>query len=152
MKNPQLKGLAFELAVTWLKLAAEVEKHGVIQASRASWSWSQPSTMQRAPANMHSQQTANLTGSRKPPPVKEAERAADLSERQKAVLSALRANVSENNLAEVRATPLAKAAHIPVGSLHSVLTSLEKKQLIRTDRPRSAKAPAIYQILDVRKG
>jgi hypothetical protein len=26
MKNPQLKGLAFELAATWLKLAAEVEK------------------------------------------------------------------------------------------------------------------------------
>jgi hypothetical protein len=26
MKNPQLKGLALELAVTWLKLAAEVEK------------------------------------------------------------------------------------------------------------------------------
>jgi hypothetical protein len=48
--------------------------------------------------------------------IKEAERAADLSERQQAVLRTLRANVSENNLAEVRATPLAKAAEIPLGS------------------------------------
>ena len=77
--------------------------------------------------------------------------ATDLSERQQAVLSALRANMDENNLAEVRAAPLAKAAHIPLGSLHSVLTSLEKKQLIRTKRPGSATAPASYQILKAPK-
>jgi hypothetical protein len=98
---------------------------------------------QSANSQSHGQQEAAT--------IKEAERAADLSERQKAVLSALRANTDKNNFAEVRTAPLAKAAHIPVGSLHSVLSSLEKKQLIRTKRPGSATAPASYQILDAPK-
>jgi uncharacterized membrane protein len=100
-------------------------------------------------ANSQSQRPEESAALRKEEAAEEP--AADLSERQQAVLSALRANMDENKLAEVRAAPLAKAAHIPVGSLHSVLTSLEKKQLIRTNRPGSAKAPASYQILDAPK-
>jgi uncharacterized membrane protein len=72
----------------------------------------------------------------------------DLSERQQAVLSALHAKMNENNLVEERAAPLAKSAQIPLGSLHSILASLEKKQLIRTNRPGSARSPAIYEVLD----
>ena len=46
-----------------------------------------------------------------------------------------------------KAATLAEAAHIPLGSLHSVLQSLEKKQLIKTARAGSARAPAVYQVL-----
>ena len=46
-----------------------------------------------------------------------------------------------------KAATLADAARIPLGSLHSVLQSLEKKQLIKTARAGSARAPAVYQVL-----
>ncbi len=72
---------------------------------------------------------------------------AELSQRQNAVLKALRAKMDNNNLVAVRAAVLAEAAQIPLGSLHSVLGSLEKKQLIATNRPGSARAPAVYQVL-----
>jgi sugar-specific transcriptional regulator TrmB len=52
-----------------------------------------------------------------------------------------------SNLVEVKAAVLAEAAKIPLGSLHSVLQSLEKKQLIKTARAGSARAPAAYQVL-----
>ncbi len=52
-----------------------------------------------------------------------------------------------DNLIEIKAAVLAEAANIPLGSLHSVLQSLEKKQLILTTRPGSARAPAVYQVL-----
>ena len=71
----------------------------------------------------------------------------DLSERQSAVLEALRAKMNDNNRVEIRAAVLAGAANTPLGSLHSVLQSLEKKQLILTTRPGSVRAPAVYQIL-----
>jgi DNA-binding MarR family transcriptional regulator len=70
-----------------------------------------------------------------------------LSERQQAVLKALRSMMDKKNLAEVRAAELAKASSIPLGSLHSVLVSLEKKKLIRTERQGSAKFRAIYAVL-----
>ncbi len=73
---------------------------------------------------------------------------AGLSERQQAVLKALLAKMDENRLVEMRAAPLAQAAQIPLGSLHSILGSLEKRHLIHTNRPGSARAPAIYQVLD----
>jgi hypothetical protein len=41
----------------------------------------------------------------------------------------------------------AKAAGIPLGSLHSILQSLEKKELIRNTRAGSAKTPAVYLAL-----
>jgi len=71
----------------------------------------------------------------------------ELSGRQSAVLEALRAKADNDNLVEIRAAVLAEAANIPLGSLHSVLQSLEKKQLILTTRPGSARAPAVYQVL-----
>ncbi len=71
----------------------------------------------------------------------------ELSPRQSAVLGALRAKMDETKRVEAKAVALAEAAHIPLGSLHSVLQSLEKKQLITTARAGSARAPAVYQVL-----
>ena len=71
----------------------------------------------------------------------------ELSARQGAVLGALCAKMDENKRVEAKAAVLAEAAHIPLGSLHSVLQSLEKKQLIKTARAGSARAPAVYQVL-----
>jgi uncharacterized membrane protein len=72
----------------------------------------------------------------------------ELSERQAAVLKTLRSRKNENNEVEMRAASLAGAAKIPLGSLHSVLQSLEKKNFIRTTRTGSAKAPAVYEVLE----
>ena len=71
----------------------------------------------------------------------------ELSARQSALLGALRANMDENKQVEPKAAVLAEAANIPLGSLHAVLQSLEKKQLIKTVRAGSARAPAVYQVL-----
>ncbi len=71
----------------------------------------------------------------------------ELSARQSAVLNALRAKMDENKQVETKAAVLAEAAQIPLGSLHSILGSLEKKQLIVNTRPGSPKAPAVYQVL-----
>ena len=75
------------------------------------------------------------------------EGAPELSQRQRAVLEALRAKMNGSHLVEEKAAVLAEAAQIPLGSLHSVLQSLEKKQLIKTARAGSARAPAAYQVL-----
>lgn len=75
------------------------------------------------------------------------EAAPDLSARQNAVLNALRAKMDENKQVEAKAATLAEAAQIPLGSLHSVLGSLEKKRLIVNTRPGSPRAPAVYQVL-----
>jgi DNA-binding MarR family transcriptional regulator len=75
----------------------------------------------------------------------------DLSERQQEVLNALRSLMDKKNLVEVPSAELAKASSIPLGSLHSVLASLEKKNMIRTERPGSAKFRAIYEVLGTRK-
>ena len=71
----------------------------------------------------------------------------ELSSRQSAVLGALRAKMDANKQVEAKAAVLAEAANVPLGSLHAVLQSLEKKQLIKTARAGSARAPAIYQVL-----
>jgi len=71
----------------------------------------------------------------------------ELSPRQSAVLGAPRAKMDENGRVTEKAADLAEAANIPLGSLHSVLQSLEKKQLIKTTRAGSARAPAVYQVL-----
>jgi hypothetical protein len=75
------------------------------------------------------------------------EEEAELSQRQSAVLRAMREKADENNEVAVKAAVLASAAQIPLGSLHSVLGSLEKKKLIQSTKPGSARAPAIYQML-----
>ncbi len=71
----------------------------------------------------------------------------DLSTRQSAVLNALRLKMDEKKQVEAKASVLAEAAKIPLGSLHSVLGSLEKKQLIVNTRPGTPRAPAVYQVL-----
>lgn len=71
----------------------------------------------------------------------------ELSARQSAVLGALCAKMDENKRVEAKVAVLAEAARIPLGSLHSVLQSLEKKQLIKTARAGSARAPAVYEVL-----
>jgi uncharacterized membrane protein len=71
----------------------------------------------------------------------------DLSPRQSAVLEALRSKMDEHKQVAAKAAVLAEAANIPLGSLHAVLQSLEKKQLIKTARAGSARAPAVYQVL-----
>ena len=108
--------------------------------------------------------SAKLTGVQKPKPVAkvsepklpkasngkiaEANGATlDLSTRQSAVLDALRSKMDENKQVEAKAAVLAEAANVPLGSLHSVLGSLEKKQLIVNTRPGTSRAPAVYQVL-----
>ena len=73
----------------------------------------------------------------------------ELSARQSAVLGALRAKMDANKQVEAKAAALAEAANIPLGSLHSILHSLEKKQLIKTARAGSARAPAVYHVLQI---
>ena len=71
-----------------------------------------------------------------------------LTERQTAVLKTLRSMMDKKHRVEVKAAELVKASSIPLGSLHSVLASLEKKQMIRTERQGSPKFPAIYEVLE----
>jgi hypothetical protein len=71
----------------------------------------------------------------------------ELSARQSAVLAALRAKMDANKQVEAKAAVLAEAANVPLGSLHSILQSLEKKGLIKNTRAGSARAPAVYQVL-----
>ena len=70
-----------------------------------------------------------------------------LTERQGAVLETLRAKAGEDNLVEIKGAELAEAANIPLGSVHSIIQSLEKKKCILTTRQGSAHSPAVYQVL-----
>ena len=63
------------------------------------------------------------------------------------MLGALRAKMDANKQVEAKAAVLAGAGNIPLGSLHSILQSLEKKGLIKTTKAGSARAPAAYQVL-----
>ena len=83
------------------------------------------------------------------PAVEPPAAASKLSARQSAVLGVLRAKMDANKQMEAKAAVLAEAANIPLGSLHSILQSLEKKQLIKTARAGSARAPAVYQVLQI---
>ncbi len=100
----------------------------------------------KAPIDRHEVAPAKLEAA-KAAPVKTNGAEAELSQRQSAVLKALRQKMDENNLVAVRAAVLAQTANIPLGSLHSVLGSLEKKQLIQIAKSGSAKSPAVYQII-----
>src|SRR5215471_7922686 len=70
----------------------------------------------------------------------------ELSARQSAVLGALRAKMDANKQVEAKGAVLAEAANVPLGSLHSILQSLEKRGLIKATRAGSARAPAAYQV------
>jgi hypothetical protein len=93
--------------------------------------------------------TAELTEAPTRPIVAPPAAASELSARQSAVLGALRSKMDANKQVEARAAVLAEAANVPLGSLHSILQSLEKKQLIKTARAGSARAPAVHQVLQV---
>ena len=95
--------------------------------------------------NDRSSEPLPITSTEAPQPPNDA--ISELSPRQSAVLRALRAKMDTNRRIEAKAAALAGAAQIPLGSLHSVLQSLEKKQLIKTVRAGSARAPAVYQVL-----
>jgi len=85
----------------------------------------------------------------KPAPEAKPDNAATVvSGRQTAVLKALRALMDKKNRVEAKQAELAKASSVPLGSLHSILVSLEKKQMIRTERQGSAKQSAIYEVLE----
>jgi hypothetical protein len=84
---------------------------------------------------------------RAPAKVNGAHTEVDLSQRQSAVLRAMREKADENNEVAVKAAVLASAAQIPLGSLHSVLGSLEKKKLVQLTKAGSARSPAVYQML-----
>jgi hypothetical protein len=71
-----------------------------------------------------------------------------VSERQAAVLKGLRSLMDKQHRVEAKTAELAKASSVPLGSLHSILVSLEKKHLIKTERQGSPKHPAIYQVLE----
>jgi uncharacterized membrane protein len=87
---------------------------------------------------------------RRPASAAKSETAAtDVSDRQQAVLKALRSLMDKKHCVEVKGADLAKASSTPAGSLHSVLVSLEKKGLIRTERQGSAKLRAIYEVLQI---
>jgi len=92
--------------------------------------------------------TAELTEAPTRPAVEPAA-ASELSARQRAVLGALRSKMDANKQVEAKAAVLAEAANVPLGSLHSILQSLEKKGLIKNTRAGSARAPAAYQVLHV---
>jgi hypothetical protein len=97
--------------------------------------------------NQSAEETIGSTGAPKEHMVELTEIITGLTLRQSAVLKVLRARMDQNNQIAARAVTLAEAARIPLGSLHAVLESLKKKQLIKTVRAGSARAPAIYQIL-----
>jgi hypothetical protein len=90
---------------------------------------------------------AELTETPTRPAVEPAAAASELSARQSAVLRALRSKMDANKQVEAKAAVLAEAANVPLGSLHSILQSLEKKGLIKNTRAGSARAPAAYQVL-----
>jgi hypothetical protein len=70
-----------------------------------------------------------------------------LTGRQSAVLEVLRAKAGDDDLVEMKGGDLAVAANVPLGSVHSVIQSLEKKKFIVTARPGTSHAPAVYQVL-----
>src|SRR5262249_37253401 len=85
----------------------------------------------------------------KPAPQAKAEIAAiEVSGRQAAVLKGLRALMDKQRRVEAKTAELAKASSVPLGSLHSILVSLEKKHMIKTERQGSPKHPAIHQVLE----
>jgi hypothetical protein len=73
--------------------------------------------------------------------------ATGVSDRQEAVLKALRSLMDKKNRVEVTKAELAKAASVPSGSLHYIFVSLEKRGLIRTERQGTVKLRAIYEVL-----
>src|SRR5262249_48804109 len=82
----------------------------------------------------------------KPVSAPKTENGAGVSERQAAVLKGLRSLMDKQHRVEAKTVELAKASSVPLGSLHSILVSLEKKNMIKTERRGPRKTPAIYKV------
>jgi len=103
-----------------------------------------------ASSKLASQAKTNRTAQIQPKPASETKpqnAATGMSERQTAVLKALHSFMDRKKRVEVSRAELANASSVPLGSLRSVLASLEKKHMIRTERLGSPKFSAIYEIL-----
>jgi DNA-binding MarR family transcriptional regulator len=83
----------------------------------------------------------------KPAATKPKSTEAGFSDRQMAVLRALRSLKDKKNRVEVPVAKIAQTSSVPLGSVHSILASLEKKHMIKTERQGSPKASAIYEVL-----
>jgi DNA-binding transcriptional ArsR family regulator len=84
----------------------------------------------------------------KPASAKAKDSGTGMTERQTAVLKALRSLMDKKHRVEASRAELAKASSVPLGSLHSTLVSLEKKHLIKTERQGTPKFSPIYQVLE----
>ena len=134
---------------TYAVVRANPSKPHVLEVVAAFYDASRARNYADIENHQASEQRPSMAPSASPQKVRVAvnEGAPELSQRQRAVLEALRAKMNGSNVIEEKAAVLAEAANIPLGSLHSVLQSLEKKQLIKTARAGSARAPAVYQVL-----
>ena len=146
--SPKFKAVAFEDG-THAVVRTDPSKPHFLEVVAAFYDASRARDYADAENHQASEQQRSIAPS--PSPKKEGavatEGASELSQRQRAVLEALRTRMNGSNLVEVKAGILAEAAKIPLGSLHSVLQSLEKKGLVKTTRAGSARAPAVYQVL-----
>ena len=111
----------------------------------------EPASKPKAPASKAKPQPSEPISKAKPQASEPIKDSTDLSERQQEVLNALRSLMDKKNLVEVPSAELAKASSIPLGSLHSVLASLEKKNMIRTERQGTAQFRAIYEVLHTQR-
>lgn len=143
VRNDAAKPLVLEVVATFYD-ASRAEDYAALQNAP-------PSVQEEPKSEPKAAPKAILKSAPKTSPKKktvEPEPAAsDLTDRQNAVLGALRVMMDDGRLVEAKAADLADAAKVPLGSLHSILQSLEKKQLIRATRSGSAKTPAVYQVL-----
>jgi hypothetical protein len=123
------------------KRAAVAKSQSAIRAGRKT-----PSAIKPKAAAVKRKPTAALrptTASAAKPKTTET----SVSDRQLAVLKALRSLKDKKNRVEVPVAKIAQASSVPLGSVHSILVSLEKKHMIRTERQGSPKASAIYEVL-----
>jgi phasin family protein len=127
--------------------ALHQEKRPVIKQTSAAKP-KQASSAKHKPAPATKPRQANEAKPKRASEAKPKTVTTDISERQQAVLKALRSIMDKRNLVEVTKGELAKAASVPSGSLHSILVSLQKKGMIRTERQGTPKFRAIYEVLE----
>jgi len=108
----------------------------------------QPSAASPRKASETKPKRAAETHPQPAPDAKSKDAATGVTERQTAVLKALRSLMDKKHRVEVSRAVLAEASSVPLGSLHSTLASLEKKHMIRTERQGTPKLSPIYEVLE----
>jgi uncharacterized membrane protein len=133
-----------------VKQAAPVKRKQASAAKAAKASGAGPNRLPESGPKRASETKAKRAAEAQVKPASQAkgQNVSELSERQAAVLKALRSLMDKKNRVEAKVAELAKASSVPLGSLHSILVSLEKKHMIRTERQGSPKFPAIYEVLE----